>query len=237
MSSLPKILKSSTILTSWRGYPFGTKERAKALGIEVWSTFKNVKATSDLWETKLQVVSENEPWKPLGLKDLDEFIQAVCGVPVDETRKKKRRDEETQHAAILQQEPVLPVGRPRKDRAIEMARECKSPGDGDAASNLYEKENCTNLPLPTGNSSARRIARLRRDHPEIATRLEQGEFPSVAAAVRVSRGEPMTPPRKKATDLEILQRVWMRTSIEELRREYLLRLSRQRDLQPDLPES
>lgn len=214
MSSLPKILKSSTILTSWRGYPFGTKERAKALGIEVWSTFKNVKATSDLWETKLQVVSENEPWKPLGLKDLDEFIQAVCGVPVDETRKKKRRDEETQHAAILQQEPVLPVGRPRKDRAIEMARECKSPGDGDAADKGDKKENY-HLYADRGTSSSYRIARLRRDHPEIATRLEQGEFPSVAAAVRVSRGEPMTPPRKKATDLEILQRVWMRTSIEE----------------------
>lgn len=54
-------------------------------------------------------------------------------------------------------------------------------------------------------ASSYRIKKLRRDHPEIAARLESGEFKSVAAAVRVANGEEACPPRKKPTPLEQLR--------------------------------
>ena len=37
-----------------------------------------------------------------------------------------------------------------------------------------------------GNSAQYRIARLKRDYPEVATRLEQGEFKNVAEAERAT---------------------------------------------------
>jgi hypothetical protein len=43
-----------------------------------------------------------------------------------------------------------------------------------------------------------RIRRLRRDHPEIAARLDEGEFASVSEAEAAARGEqpdPAPPPR------------------------------------------
>jgi hypothetical protein len=68
---------------------------------------------------------------------------------------------------------------------------------------------------PRGNDATYRVRKLRRDHPEIADRLAAGEFKSVAAAERAARGEEPHPPRRVATALEILWRVWARATDQE----------------------
>jgi hypothetical protein len=70
------------------------------------------------------------------------------------------------------------------------------------------------------NKAETRVARLKRDHPEVAERLAAGEFRSVAAAERVSRGEEANPPRKVAPPLIQGKRAWTRMSEAE-RQEFL----------------
>jgi Arc/MetJ-type ribon-helix-helix transcriptional regulator len=105
----------------------------------------------------------------------------------------------------------------RHRAAVDKAREVQSPvmpnGVNRRYSGVKEKEKPT--PLPKGDSSERKIARLRRDHPDIAARLEKGEFPSVAAAVRAANGQPAIKQRKKATPLDQLRAAWSKASDEE----------------------
>lgn len=66
---------------------------------------------------------------------------------------------------------------------------------------------------PTGTSSARRVAVLRKTHPAIAERLAAGEFKSVAAAVRVANGQPADLP--PLTPLEKFWRSFLTLSPED----------------------
>ena len=66
------------------------------------------------------------------------------------------------------------------------------------------------IPISGGTNSAYRIARLKRDHPELAERIMAGEFKSVSEAERAAG---LRPP--KATDLEKFQRAYFRLSIAD----------------------
>lgn len=66
-----------------------------------------------------------------------------------------------------------------------------------------------------GNSRNYRVARLKRDHPEIVERLAAGEFKSVSAAERAAKGEEPHPKRKEPTALELLKRAWGKASKKE----------------------
>lgn len=79
MQSTPEICKYKGILTHWKDYPEGSIERAKSLGIDVWSTSKGLETTLQLWETKLCVLRREKPWQALGLKSAEEFVKAVVG--------------------------------------------------------------------------------------------------------------------------------------------------------------
>ena len=58
---------------------------------------------------------------------------------------------------------------------------------GDHKSDEYQGDNSKNVTLKErGNSQQYRIAKLKRDHPEIADRLEQGVFKSVSEAERAA---------------------------------------------------
>ena len=79
--------------------------------------------------------------------------------------------------------------RRRAEAAKRKAQEVKEPikshgGARDADSKVTNSEIITLPQSNRGTSSSYRIARLRRDHPEVVERLERGEFPSVAAASR-----------------------------------------------------
>lgn len=66
-----------------------------------------------------------------------------------------------------------------------------------------------------GTSRTARVARLKRDHPDIAQRLAAGEFKSVAAAVRAARGEDPHPPRRLPPALELAKRAYARLDAAE----------------------
>jgi hypothetical protein len=87
MQSTPEICKHKGILTHWKDYPEGSVERAKSLGIEVWSTSKSLQTTLKLWQTELTVLQRERPWKALGLKSADEFVKAVVGKTTKEIGK------------------------------------------------------------------------------------------------------------------------------------------------------
>jgi DNA-binding MarR family transcriptional regulator len=87
MQSTPEICKHKGILTHWKDYPEGSVERAKSLGIEVWSTSKGLETTLQLWQTKLAVLQREKPWRALGLKSADEFVKAVVGMTTKEIGK------------------------------------------------------------------------------------------------------------------------------------------------------
>jgi transcriptional regulator with XRE-family HTH domain len=87
MQSIPEICKHRGILTHWKGYPEGSVERAKSLGIEVWSTSKRLDTTLNLWQTELSVLQREKPWKALGLKSADDFVKAVVGKSTKEISK------------------------------------------------------------------------------------------------------------------------------------------------------
>jgi hypothetical protein len=87
MQSIPEICKHKGILTHWKDYPEGSVERAKSLGIEVWSTSKGLQTTLQLWQTELSVLQREKPWKALGLKSADEFVKAVVGKSTKEISK------------------------------------------------------------------------------------------------------------------------------------------------------
>jgi hypothetical protein len=124
---------------------------------------------------------------------------------------------------------ALIESKPRTMAAVKSARENQEPSrDGPGApegnrnaakNNGAEKEKRHNCPRGS-NQSSTRIRKLRRDCPEAAEKLERGEFKSVAAAERWSKGEDPNPPRKVPTRLERVQRLCKALSKQE-RRQFL----------------
>jgi hypothetical protein len=87
MQPTPSICKHKGILTHWSGYPEGSVERAKALGIEIWSTSKDLQTTLKLWEGKLAILRREKPWQVLGLNTADDFVKAIVGKTTKEIGK------------------------------------------------------------------------------------------------------------------------------------------------------
>lgn len=115
MKKSPELLKHDAILTNWRSYPEGSVERAKAIGIELLATATNLEATLQLWESKCDIVSREQAWKPLGLKSSEDFIKAVTGrtekaVVTKITKTQAIRDRRTTHPTETQQQTADAVG-------------------------------------------------------------------------------------------------------------------------------
>lgn len=129
---------------------------------------------------------------PKGLGSSVEVLRKLCGDDKGAREAIKR--------ALLRQktrdnpEPVKRIGRPTKN--VSTSEEQK---------HFSESSN-------GGTSADYRIRKLRRDHPEVAERLAAGQFKSVAAAERASRGEEPNPPRKQKTPLEQIQLLYGKLS-------------------------
>jgi hypothetical protein len=83
-----------------------------------------------------------------------------------------KRQAVAQEKARENQEPLADHGEVGNGRKVELTKS--------------ENVNSTHQ---GGNSSDYRIRKLRRDFPEVAAKLDRGEFKSVAAAERHARGE------------------------------------------------
>jgi len=69
---------------------------------------------------------------------------------------------------------------------VELAKSVEVLGEvgGDRKSEDYQVDKIENINLKGGTSAKYRIAKLKRDHPDIAQRLMNGEFKSVSQAER-----------------------------------------------------
>lgn len=77
--STPHLLRHDAILGPWRRYPAGSVERAKSLGIELWSSSKTMSATLALSAAQLARLDEEKPWQALGLASPEEYLESVLG--------------------------------------------------------------------------------------------------------------------------------------------------------------
>ncbi len=153
-------------------------------------------------------------WQPLGYISAEDLIANGYRLNLEEVQLATRWLEINSPKSEIGLPEVLNEVNKQTQAAIDAARETRPALETGRPVKVYEKDNCT--PLPKGNSSARRIARLKRDHPEAVERLERGEFKSVAAAVRWAKGEDPNPPRKKTSDYEKTQQYY--TRLDQLER-------------------
>jgi hypothetical protein len=134
----------------------------------------------------------------LGLKSVEE-LEALCrGTRGDaaaaiEAIQKAR----TQQVGLDNPEPLKANSRPPKKRYTE------------------EERNASSTISNRGNRASYRVRKLRRDHPAIASRLDAGEFRSVAAAERVARGQEAEPPRRKKSPLQQVKALWAKLTEAE----------------------
>lgn len=149
----PEILCHDSALASFKRYPPGSKERAKALGISLWLTYGRVDSTLKEWEETERLAEEEEVWKPLGLKSLDDLILQITGKSRTAVRKELGKR-----------------GRP----SVLKQRGQSSPGPQKACD--------TRIKWGTVEHWLARLDRDAKDDPEFAElkrRYDAGEFASV----------------------------------------------------------
>jgi hypothetical protein len=175
MQSIPEICKHRGILTHWKGYPEGSVERAKSLGIEVWSTSKGLQTTLSLWQTKLSILQREKPWKALGLKSADEFVKAVVGKSTKEIGKEITKRTQIQklrkeHPEWTQQQIAEKVGVSR-------------PYVTQVVSEISESENLVTIPDHIKGNTDR--ADFNKLPPELQAKVASREININAAAIAV----------------------------------------------------
>lgn len=203
MRNLPEILRHNTILTNWSGYPAGSLERAKALGIEVFSKSNSLEATIELWRTECEVVEKEKPWIPLGLKNKEHYILAVTGKTekaiqqkISKTQAILRRREK--YPKETQQETADAVGCARSLVAMIVNKP------------FLER----NIDIPEWiNGVAQRAAfrKLSKSDQEKVRKAGKGSLRGIAIAAGVV---------KVPTVLERLRKLWAKATLSE-RREFL----------------
>lgn len=165
LPSLPKEYACNGQPANYRSYPEGSKERAKAFAIELRVQYKCFASSLGLWDATETIAFTEKPWAILG-DDEETFFKKVIG---------KSRSEIRQNA--IQAE---------KARQIAATVEAIAEHGGDRKSDQDSKNENGILNPRGGNNQPYRIAKLKRDHPAIAERLELGEFKNVREAERAA---------------------------------------------------
>jgi hypothetical protein len=203
MKNLPTILRHNTILTNWSGYPVGSLERAKALGIEVFSRSNSLEATIDLWRTECELVEKEKPWLPLGLKNKEQYILAVTG----KTEKSiQRKISKTQ--AILQRREKYP------NETQQETADAVGCAQSMVAMIINKTSNRSFIDIPDwikSTSDRATFKKLSSADQDKVRKAGKGSMRGIAVAAGVV---------KVPTVLEQLQRLWKKATPAE-RREFL----------------
>jgi len=148
--------------------------------------------------------------------DLDYITTIESGIKLLDSKGVENPTIQEAHAAGSRQEQAVKVARENQEPLREKAGRPSKP------EMVLNSKNST-ISKPSGKpkkgstSAKTRVKQLRRDHPEIAERLEKGEFKSVAAACRAAKGKEPDPPRKTPSPLDLLRKAWSRATPEERR--------------------
>lgn len=100
-----------------------------------------------------------------------------------------KRHKQTVATAKANKEPLNPNGRPTENF------------------DKKEKHQSSEPKHQGGTSAAYKVKKLRRDHPEIAEKLENGEFKTVSEAERVSKGLPAKKPRVVTSNVDKIKKL------------------------------
>jgi hypothetical protein len=158
---LPPILKHKGILGHWSEYPPGSVERAKSLAMELFSTFKNAKASSDLWLQVQQEAAAEQIWEPLGLPSLDDLVVKLTGCTTEEVTRRKVQE--------------------ARDKPLPSSNQAEAPRNPAGRKGKESDRDSTRL---VDRSSDYLLRRLARDCPELLDRIESGELSVNAAAIQ-----------------------------------------------------
>lgn len=167
LPSLPKEYACNGQPANYRSYPEGSKERAKAFAIELRVQYKCFASSLGLWDATETIAFTEKPWAILG-DDEETFFKKVIG---------KSRSEIRQNA--IQAEKARQIA-----ATVEAIAEHGEIGNG--RSRPDKNENIRSTSDQYGTSQPYRIAKLKRDYPAIAERLQSGEFRSVREAERAA---------------------------------------------------
>lgn len=160
----------------------------------------------------LNEIDDSKAWekyptdKPYGSLDL--LLLAEIGESEQSVRSKiqsRKRKRATVEAAKAN--PEAARDKPGNPTGVNQHTERNGVEDEKQHNSSTKGHGSTNVPY--------RLKVLRRDHPDIAARLDAGEFDSVAEAERVARGKPAKLPRKKSGPLDILRKAWQKATKEE----------------------
>lgn len=195
---------------------FVPQEHWKKL-VEARNGFISVEFTKDCRQILEWVQDAEVMWKPLGYKSRNDLISEGYGLNPEEVRLAARWLELNEPPTAIPYNEAVKGGRQQQGaiEKVKVTRPAMAAEGGDPTP-LYKNGKCTRL--PTGNSSARRIARLKRDCPEAVERLERGEFKSVRAAERWARGEDPHPPHKIKSNYEKAQVAYSKLDTKERKR-------------------
>jgi hypothetical protein len=77
--SVPPLLRHETILGRHDGYPPGSAERAKSLGLKLWSESKCLVASLRLVRGTAGMIDREEAWRALGVASQAELVEEIVG--------------------------------------------------------------------------------------------------------------------------------------------------------------
>lgn len=167
LPSLPKEYACNGQPANYRSYPEGSKERAKAFAIELRVQYKCFASSLGLWDATETIAFTEKPWAILG-DDEETFFKKVIGKSRSEIRQNAIQAEKARQIAATAQ-PIAEHGE-----------------IGNGRSRVDKNENVNSIDHQGGNGQTYRIAKLKRDYPAIAERLQSGEFRSVREAERAA---------------------------------------------------
>ena len=142
--------------------PVGSKPWARYYTLSAHKYLQHMDATVRDVRVCLESLHKGKAWEVLGCDDYDQWCNEHLGKPVALVQAVCLANDKQTMRELVEQQPAL----------------------GEHGSNQHSGGgyNVTSTPAPRGNGPTYLVSRLKRDAPEVAERLADGEFRSVRAA-------------------------------------------------------
>lgn len=171
-TKLPEVLRVKGVLYSYTDYPQGSIERAKALFADMWDKSQLTETVISGWDDAKARILKEKAWEKLGYPDPETVLREIFGERYDLVELGK---------VHLGPESLV-------TEAEEEGRKVLAGHGGDRRSEEAKADQVDIVKLipPSGkggNSAEYLKARLHRDRPDIATRVDAGEISARAGAI------------------------------------------------------
>jgi hypothetical protein len=145
--------------------PVGSKPWARYYTLSAHKYLQHMDATVRDVRVCLESLHKGKAWEVLGCDDYDQWCNEHLGKPVALVKAVRLANDKQTMRELVEQQPAL----------------ARHGGDHCSAAKK-QVDNINLLKTPGGTDPAYLVARLKRDAPEVAERLADGEFRSVRAA-------------------------------------------------------